>query len=266
MSRRHMSEEHRHRLEAALRLALESDALHVEYQPIVQADGALCGFEALIRWRLADGTSVAPWQLLQIAHGCGFTRDVTEALIAEVVTQAAQWRADCGRTPPISINLSAHDLEHPDIAKDILEHLDVQGLPRRTLVVEITESDLIRHVDTACLQLGLLRDAGLRVAIDDFGTGHSSLSRLSQLPVDILKLDQSFLHGVPGDAKRERIIRSVVGLAAELRLELVAEGVEDPVQLAWLMDAGVSRFQGYLFHRPAPASHWTGQLLSLQPA
>jgi EAL domain-containing protein (putative c-di-GMP-specific phosphodiesterase class I) len=259
-----MSEEQRLRLAGALRLALDEEALHVEYQPIVHADGALCGFEALIRWRLSDGTSVAPWQLLQIAAGCGFTGEVTDALVAEVVMQAAQWRAACGRVPPVSINLSARDLERPDIARDILEHLDVQGLPRDTLVLEITESDMIRHVDGACLQLGLLRDAGLRVAIDDFGTGHSSLARLAQLPVDILKLDKAFLGGVPGDARREGIIRTVVRLARELGLELVAEGIEDPVQLAWLIDAGVQRFQGFLFHRPAPAAHWTQHQLRLR--
>jgi diguanylate cyclase len=265
MLRRPLSEEHRTRLAAALRLALSEDALHVEYQPLVRADGSLFGLEALIRWHLPDGTSVAPSQILQLAHGCGFTHDLTDALLDEVVSQIVQWRASCRQVPRISVNLSARDLEREDLAASVLQRLEVNGLSARTLTIEITESELIRHYEIARPQLALLRDEGITVAIDDFGSGYSSLAQLAQLPADTLKLDRAFLRGVPGDARRETIIRAVLQMARDLRLEVVAEGVELPAQLLWLANAGVSGFQGFLFHRPAPAPYWTGHLQMNRP-
>jgi diguanylate cyclase len=265
MPRPPLTEEHRTRLAAALRLALTEDALHVEYQPLVRADGSMFGLEALIRWHLPDGTSAAPSQILQLAHGCGFTHELTDALLDEVVSQVVQWRASCRQVPPVSVNLSARDLEREDLAASILQRLEVNGLPPRTLAIEITESELIRHYEIARPQLALLRDEGVAVAIDDFGTGYSSLTQLAQLPADTLKLDGAFLRGVPGDARREAIIRAVLRMARDLALEVVAEGVELPAQLLWLANAGVSAFQGFLFHRPAAASHWTQHLRMNRP-
>jgi EAL domain-containing protein (putative c-di-GMP-specific phosphodiesterase class I) len=125
---------------------------------------------------------------------------------------------------------------------------------------EITETALVTRIDSARTQLQLLRAEGVRIAIDDFGTGFSSLAQLVALPADALKIDRSFLLGLPGEVKREQVVQVIVNLANDLGMQVIAEGVERPEQLAWLADLGINAYQGYLFHAPAPAEHWTSLL------
>ncbi len=246
-------------LAIALRRAIESGALHVEYQPQVGAAGSLLGFEGLVRWHLSGGP-VSLAEFLPLADRCGLMTQLTDLVLDQVCRQLARWREAGARTPCVSVNLSAHDLDRSDLADAILRIVRRHRLRPTDVMFEVTETELITWIESAREQLQLLRAEGVKIAIDDFGTGFSSLAQLVALPVDALKIDRSFLFGVPGEAKREQVVRVIVNLANDLGMQVIAEGVEQPEQLAWLARLGVDAYQGYLFHGPAPAEHWTALL------
>jgi EAL domain-containing protein (putative c-di-GMP-specific phosphodiesterase class I) len=160
----------------------------------------------------------------------------------------------------MAVNLSVRDLEREDLSERVLQTVRRHGLPPAALQLEVTESALAQREDAALAQLHRLRDAGFVIAVDDFGTGYSSLGKLVDLPLDVLKIDRSFLSGCPGDSRRERVVRSIVMLAHGLKIEVVAEGVENQSQAAFLGALGVQGLQGYLFGRPQEAGHWRALL------
>jgi EAL domain-containing protein (putative c-di-GMP-specific phosphodiesterase class I) len=201
-----------------------------------------------------------PAGFLPLVQQLGFATVLTELVLEQVCIDLAGWRDAGAALLPVSVNVAADDLERDDLAALVLNRLAEYHIAPDRLTLEVTESALWHGDTMAQQQLSLLRTRGVRVAVDDFGTGWSSLGRLVELPLDLLKIDRTFLSGVPGDPRREIVLRHVVALAADLDLDVLAEGVERPAELAWLSKAGVERFQGHLFHAAAPPAQWTAAL------
>lgn len=245
-------------IEAELPQALSGGQLHLLYQPKLKPDGSLLGFEALLRWTSPALGPVPPGEFIPVAEACGLIGGLTDWVVEAACAQLARWQAQGGTSQPahVAVNLSAHDLERPDLFDMLASALRRHGVTATQLELEVTESALTRQPVQALQQLQRLHEAGFTIAIDDFGTGYSSLAKLVDLPIDVLKIDRSFLHQLPGDLRRERVVRSVVSLAHSLRLRVVAEGVESGEQMVFLQALGVHGLQGYLFGRPELPGHW----------
>jgi len=249
-------------IEAELPQALSEAQLHLLYQPKLRPDGQLLGFEALVRWNSPALGPVSPMEFIPVAEACGLVGAVTDWVVEEACAQLARWRDE--GVPPrhcqVAVNLSARDLERDTLFETLTASLARHGVTAAQLALEVTESALARQPARALQQLQRLHEAGFSIAIDDFGTGYSSLAKLVDLPIDVLKIDRSFLHQLPGDARRERVVRSVVSLAHSLRLQVVAEGVETAQQMRFLDALGVQGLQGFFFGRPERPGHWQALL------
>ncbi|MFC4071327.1 putative bifunctional diguanylate cyclase/phosphodiesterase [Actinoplanes subglobosus] len=241
----------RTRIAAGLRQALADGTLFMHYQPVVDAaTGRATGVEALMRWR-RDGELVPPGVFIPVAEQTGLIGAIGTRALWLACGQAAAWHREHGIY--LTVNVSTHQLRDPGFTATVLEILADTGLPAAALVLEITESVLIDAADTPVL--GELRANGIRIAIDDFGTGYSSLAYLHALPVDILKIDQSFIrrHQDPPRPQDVSLTRAILELARSQDLLAVAEGVETPGQAELLRDLGCPLAQGYHFGRPADA-------------
>lgn len=243
-------------VEAALPHALAHQELHLLYQPKVGVDGQLLGFEALARWRCRELGPISPLDFIPAAEACGLITSLTDWALETACAQLARWHAQGNRQLSMAVNLSVRDLEREGLCERVLATVRRHGLPPAALQLELTESALAQHEDAALLQLYRLRAAGFKVAVDDFGTGYSSLGKLVDLPLDVLKIDRSFLNGCPGDTRRERVVRSIVMLAHGLKIDVVAEGVEQQAQAEFLASLGVQVLQGFLYGRPEEPGHW----------
>jgi EAL domain-containing protein (putative c-di-GMP-specific phosphodiesterase class I) len=240
-------------VEQGLRRALERGELRLHYQPELSlVDGHVTGVEALLRWAHPTRGLLAPHQFLDVAEETGLIVPIGAWVIVEAHRQASQWAAATGSVPTVWVNLSARQLmTDPQLVPTVARTLR-RGDPRVTLGVEITEDVLISDPVTATATTVELRNLGVRVSIDDFGTGYSSLSYLKQFPTQALKVDCSFVRGLERDAKDTAIVTAVVGLARALELDVVAEGVETPEQVAILRRLGCPIAQGFYFERPLP--------------
>ncbi|WP_158020824.1 putative bifunctional diguanylate cyclase/phosphodiesterase [Chromobacterium sphagni] len=239
-------------IERQLRQALDNHEIEVHYQPKVDsASGALIGAEALARWNSPMLGSVPPARFIPIAEECGLILPLGELVLEKTCRQLAQWRQQGFSIPSVSVNLSVKQLEHDDLPQRIQALLDRHGLAPGQLELEITES-VIMAVDDAIVTLAALRKLGVRLSIDDFGTGYSSLAYLRQLPVQVLKIDRSFIMGIGAGKDGEAIIRTIIALAASLGLDPVAEGVETQAQVDFLRQAGCTAIQGFHYGRPQP--------------
>jgi diguanylate cyclase (GGDEF)-like protein len=235
--------------EAALRAALERDEFVLHYQPIHNlGTGVLEGVEALVRWQ-RDGELVQPGAFLPAAEETGLIVPLGSWVLREAVAQHGRWLDQHGVALPIFVNVSGQQLRQPHFVTEVQSILRRSGMAPGLLVLEITEGGLTSE-DGSLARLVGLRELGVRLALDDFGTGWSSLSRLRGLPVDILKVDRSFVARLPGDPRSEAIVRSVVALAAELGMSVTAEGVEHEGQRAAVTRLGCNAVQGYLLGRP----------------
>jgi diguanylate cyclase (GGDEF)-like protein/PAS domain S-box-containing protein len=237
-------------LEEQLTQAIARDEFVLHYQPQVSArDGSIVGCEALIRWRHPRLGLVEPDRFVPLTEEQRLILPIGRWVLGEAIRAACRWR-DAGRELPVSVNLSLVQLRDAAFIADIARLLDAHGLPGRLLEVEITErtpaDDLVAARDT----LGQLRALGVRIAIDDFGTGYSSLGRLNQLPIDRIKIDRAFVHGLPHDATHAAIVRAMVTLALGLGRDVVAEGVETEAQRDFLAALGCQNLQGLLFGAP----------------
>jgi diguanylate cyclase (GGDEF)-like protein/PAS domain S-box-containing protein len=258
---------HRLQIAADLRRGMASGQLEVFYQPIVNAATATaCGAEALVRWHHPTRGLVSPVEFVPVAESTGLIVPLGKWVLAEACRQAQTWRLAglFGADFYISVNLSARQLQDPRLIDDVAEVLKDSGLPPRSLVLEVTESTVMENFDTALARLGALKDLGLRLAVDDFGTGHSSLSQLRNLPVDVVKIDKSFIDRITLDAAGAAMVRSVIELGHALGLTSIAEGVEEPDQLALLDHLGCDHIQGYLYAKPMPGSEIPRALAGLQ--
>ena len=235
-------------LEADLRGALMRGEIVPYYQPVVRlSTGAISGFEALVRWRHPRRGLVAPDQFLNLADEMGLLLDIGAHMLETAARQLAQWRSAhrAAGELTVSVNLSTVEVDRPHLVADVGRILRDTGLPPGALKLEITESDIMRDPERAAKILQALRDAGAGLAIDDFGTGFSSLSYLTRLPFDTLKIDRYFVRTMASNEGSDKIVRSVVNLGRDLDLEVVAEGVENAVMARRLLQIGCDYGQGF---------------------
>jgi EAL domain-containing protein (putative c-di-GMP-specific phosphodiesterase class I) len=245
--------------EQSLRQALSRDELKVFYQPIIDIEtGRVTGAEALVRWFHPTLGMVMPDAFIPLAEETGIILDIGEAVLREACRQIMEWRAhgiDLGR---VTVNLSARQLQQEDLVSRVAGILQSTGVPAKLLQLEITEGAVMKNVDHAIAMLHQLRQMGIGIALDDFGTGYSSLTYLKRLPVDAVKIDRSFVRDIEHDASDATIVSTVIAMAENLGLRVIAEGVETPEQLAFLRARGCAEFQGYLFSKPVPPEQFAG--------
>ena len=255
----------RSELESELRLAVGSEQFCVHYQPVVDAArGTVVGTEALLRWEHPRRGPIPPSEFVPLAEDTGLITELGAQVLREACRQTAQWRRTPGLADlTVSVNLSPRQLQEPRLLEDVQQALTASGLPAGALVLEITESLLVRDVQQASDRLNSLKALGVRLAVDDFGTGYSSLSYLSRLPVDILKVDKAFVAGIADEDSAGKLAWAVLALAASLDLETVAEGVETPEQAEALLAQGCTHLQGFLYSRPVPAAVLPGTAAAL---
>jgi diguanylate cyclase (GGDEF)-like protein len=237
-----------------VRGALARGEIVVHYQRVVDlATGRTAGTEALVRWQHPERGLVPPGDFLPLLEGSTLLADVGRFVLTEACAQTAAWRRD-GSEVTVAVNVAGEQLLDPGYAEQLAEILAATGLPAAALVLEVTESSL--DADTALAQrtLEAVRALGVGIAVDDFGTGYSSLARLGRLPVDLLKIDRSFVVAVPEGATEAPMIQAITAMAAALGLEVVAEGVEDEGRARLLRRLGCGYAQGYLFGRAVPAA------------
>jgi diguanylate cyclase (GGDEF)-like protein len=248
----------RYSLETDVRKALERDEFCLHFQPIASArDGRTIGVEALIRWNHADRGMLLPRDFLGAAEAIGILDAVEHWVLTAACNQIRDW--DQERLPPLrlSVNLSAHRFQRPELAQRVQALLAEAGLAPERLVVEITENAAMEQAEATQRTLRELRDIGVGIAIDDFGTGYSSLAYLSTLPVSELKLDRSFVQNLIDNPDNEAIVAAVVALAHGLGMPVIAEGVETDAQRGTLVRLGCDFIQGYLVARPMSAAAFT---------
>ncbi|NLH81985.1 MAG: EAL domain-containing protein [Phyllobacteriaceae bacterium] len=242
-------------LEARLRRALELGEFELHYQPLVGAkDGRAIGVEALIRWRDGDGRLIPPDDFLPLAEETGLIDLIGDWVLRTACRQMRDWSQVGLGLEVLAVNLSPSEFRRTDLVARVTAALEESGLPANLLEIEITEGALLDCGSSALETLATLRRKGVRFAIDDFGTGYSSLSYLRDLPIEKLKIDRSFIRGIPDDPKSCAITSAIVSLARTLGLEVLAEGVETGEQVEALRELGCDTMQGYFFSRPVAAA------------
>ena len=241
-------------LEGDIRQALQRDEFLLHYQPVVNEAGDMLGAEALVRWQHPQRGMVPPGEFIALAEQTGLILPLGRRVMRMACDQLAQWARD-PRTAgwSVAVNVSAQEFRHPQFVAQVLETLRESGASAHRLKLELTESLMLHDVEDSILKMQALRTVGLGFSLDDFGTGYSSLGYLKRLPLDQLKIDQSFVRDVLTDPNDAAIACTIVALAHSLGLEVVAEGVETEGQRAFLLRNGCRQFQGYLWGRPAPA-------------
>ena len=247
---RHMAEaRERLEMEIGLRRALERDELVLQFQPLIDlSDGHAFGVEALVRWRAPEGI-MAPGKFIPLAEKTGLIVQIGEWVMRRAAERMKAWLDQGVKLDTLSINLSPHQFERPDIVETVAGILSSAGLPLSKVELEITESVLMNQKD-AVVKLRQLRALGLRISVDDFGTGHSSLAYLKDFPIHKLKLDRAFIKDLPGDGAAMQIAEAVIRLGHSLGLTVLAEGVETEAQADFLAQAGCRYAQGFLFAKP----------------
>lgn len=236
-------------LEHDLKHALERGELSVAYQPIISLErerkGCVIGSEALMRWRHPLRGEIAPDVFIPIAEETGLIHELGEWLLDTVLEEAHAWREY------VTVNLSVRQLQRRGFDLKVKAALERHAFPPERLVLEVTESTIMTDIEANIASLDALASLGVRVAMDDFGTGYASLSYLKRLPLHIMKIDRSFLSGVPDDPSDVTLVRTILAMARSLGLNVVAEGVETPLQEAFLLEHGCEHAQGFFYGRPA---------------
>ncbi len=251
------------RLEADLRQAIARDELLLHYQPQVSlASGRIIGMEALIRWQHPQLGMVPPGRFIALAEETGLIGPIGDWVLRTACRQNKAWQDAGLEKLRVAVNLSARQFGESDLLQSITAILAETGLEPRYLEIELTESLVMADVEHAIGILRALKALGLQLSIDDFGTGYSSLSYLKRFPLDLLKIDQSFVRDLSVDADSTAIVDSIISLAHGLRLQVIAEGVETAAQLAYLRANGCDQIQGYYFSKPLPAATFEDLLKS----
>jgi diguanylate cyclase (GGDEF)-like protein/PAS domain S-box-containing protein len=243
-------------LQAALDNAVTQSAFTLVYQPIVELDtGAVAGFEALLRWPHAEWGMVQPDQFIALAEETGHILPLGAWVLEQATTDLARWQQHARGHPPVyvSVNVSARQLRDPGFVGGVRRRLTESGLHPSSLVLELTESGLLRPDQRLRADLEELQGMGMRLAIDDFGTGYSSLSYLRDLPIDVLKIDKSFVDGIAVSTQRLALAEVIIRIAKTLGLTVIAEGIESEIQRDMLVSMGCRYGQGYLLAVPMPA-------------
>jgi diguanylate cyclase (GGDEF)-like protein/PAS domain S-box-containing protein len=241
-------------LSTRLRKAVETKQWVLHYQPLVElGSGRMFGVEALIRWPEPNGSLVPPGEFIPLAEEMGLIEAIGDWVVDEICRQDAQWRAE-GLELELGFNLSPRQLWQPDLVEKIASPLVIAGIDPTRVTVEITESTAMTDPDRVVMILQELHRRGLKLAIDDFGTGYSSLARLKHMPVDILKIDRSFVREVDHDRDAANMVGAMISLAENLGMAPLAEGIETRGEWEFLADRGCRLGQGFFFSRPVPAS------------
>ncbi|HEX5688757.1 MAG TPA: EAL domain-containing protein [Roseiflexaceae bacterium] len=256
-------------LETDLRRALERDEFEIYYQPIVAlVSGATIGFEALVRWRHPQQGLIGPGEFMQVAEDTGLIAQIDWWVLRHACRQLATWRETYRIGAPlyVSVNLSGRDFSRPDLAELIAQELRENELDGQSLRLEITESVLMEHSEIASATLIRLREFGVQIYIDDFGTGYSSLSYLHRFPIDTLKIDRSFVNLIGDLNQNTKIIHTIISLARDLGMDVIAEGIETREQLVHLGALHCDYGQGYFFSRPLDSGAATALLAKYHAA
>jgi diguanylate cyclase (GGDEF)-like protein len=241
----------RARLETELRKAIETDALSLVYQPQFDCrTGRLIGVEALARWLHPDDGEIAPAEFVPVAEDSGLIVALGQWVLRRACRDCARWNAEPGVEVYVAVNVSARQLRQVQYSEDVKAVLADSGLSPHLLELELTESQLMANMTAGVEAMRQLRTAGIRLSLDDFGTGYSSLSYLQSFPVNTLKIDRAFVKPLPQAG--QPIVTAIISMAHSFGIGVIAEGVEDEAQLAWLTDAGCDIVQGYLTGRPMP--------------
>jgi EAL domain-containing protein (putative c-di-GMP-specific phosphodiesterase class I) len=248
----------------SLQAALKSQRLPMHFQPWVSLEGAeVLGYEALVRLDDLEGELIAPCELIAVAESSGLMKALGQLVLEQSLlaldSLGALADGPSEQVPSLAVNFSPQQLARPGFAADVLALVSRLQVSPRQLCIEVTETALIDHPQRTREELTSLRDAGFRVFLDDFGTGYSSLNWLAELPIDGVKIDRSFTATMLEDPRRQALVAAILGLAADLQLEVVAEGIERREQWQALRRLGCRLGQGYLFSRPLPAGQ-LGQL------
>ena len=245
------------RLEARMHEALEANAFRLFFQPQVNRRGVVIGAEALLRWPLDGGAMVSPAEFIPLAEDTGHIVRLGLWVLRSACAQLARWQMnETTRHLKIAVNVSARQFHQPDFVASVKDTVRAAGVDPCRLELELTESAILSDMDETIRRMNELRALGIRFALDDFGTGYSSLSYLKRLPLDQLKIDQSFVRDMAEDEGSEAIVLAILSLSHALGLEVVAEGVERPEQRDFLRHHGCDCFQGYLFGKPLPMEAW----------
>jgi EAL domain-containing protein (putative c-di-GMP-specific phosphodiesterase class I) len=251
----------RQSLEGSLRRALARKEFLLHYQPKVNlASCEITGVEALIRWQDPDRGSVSPSQFVPIAEDCGLILAIGSWVLHEACRQAREWQVTGLPFKRISVNVSAQEFRAETFLAGVRSTLRETGLQARYLDLELTESVLMQHADLSAVKLHALKTLGVHIAVDDFGTGYSSLSYLQQFPIDILKIDKSFVHKITADSDDSSMVSAIIVIGKNLKQRVIAEGIETHEQLAFLQAQQCAEGQGYLFSQPLPAAQLAGLL------
>ncbi len=258
---------HRLAVETALYRALDRRELRLFHQPILDiSSGEVVGFEALMRWEQSDGTIVSPAEFIPIAEDTGTIVPIGAWALLEALTQLRTWIDDevCANTATMSVNVSPRQLSDPNFPSIVSEALMRSQVPPGLVWLEVTESMMIAEPELALATLRRLRQLGVRVALDDFGTGYSSLSLLQRFPLQRIKIDRAFVHGVADNPNDRSLVRTIVAMGTSLGLDMVAEGVESVHQLQVLSELGCTKAQGYLISHPVPADAMRSTVAALE--
>ncbi len=249
-------------LEFELRSALENNQFRIVYQPIYRLDDlTLIGVEALLRWEHPTRGVILPDEFIPILERTGRIHTVGRWVLHEACRQVAAWHSH-GDGLDVAVNLSSRQLENDGIVDDIRHALRVSGLSHTSLVIEVTETTLMRNVQAIAGRLRSIKDLGVRIAVDDFGTGYSSLAYLRQFPVDCLKIDRTFTSDLDSSPESRALVDTLVQLGKDLGLSTLAEGVETTAEMDTLRDAHVDQVQGFLMARPLDPDAFEAQLLT----
>jgi diguanylate cyclase (GGDEF)-like protein/PAS domain S-box-containing protein len=246
------SARHRMQMETALRRAVEGERFEVWFQPQVElGSGALTGFEALCRWPDPDRGMIPPGEFIPVAESTGLIVPIGELVLRATARVVVGWRRQGLNPPPVAVNVSGRQLRRLDFLTSICSILEEEGCRPEWLELEVTESDILKDAEPAIATLHGIREMGMSLALDDFGTGFSSLSYLKRLPIETLKIDQSFIAGLPADGNDRAIVQAVLAMGRSLEMRVLAEGVESAAQVSALRMMGCGFAQGYRFGRPA---------------
>ena len=246
------------KIKADLVTAIEEDQFFLHYQPIVRVgSGHISGVEALVRWMHPERGLIPPLDFIPVAEETGVIAPLTEWVLREACTRAAEWTRKEGSQIGVAVNISAARFRDPSLESELVAILRDTELDPQLLTLEITESVLVEDSDGVAARLNALKSLGVRIAIDDFGTGYSSLSYLRDFPIDVLKVDKAFIDSVALGPEDSALAKAVIKLGATLGMSVVAEGVEEEVQAAALAQLGCEHAQGFLFSRPVPAEQIT---------
>jgi EAL domain-containing protein (putative c-di-GMP-specific phosphodiesterase class I) len=248
-------------LESGLRRAMDSGQLLLYYQPAFEvASGRLSGAEALVRWQHPERGLVSPTSFIALAEESDLIEEVGKWVLKAACSQLRAWRDQGLAVPRVSINISPRQFARSDLPRAIERQTRDTGLDPRALEIEVTEGTVMREPERMAGILAQIKAMGVSVAIDDFGTGYSSLAYLKRFPIDRLKIDRSFISGLPEDAEDIAITRSIIAMAHGLRLKVLAEGVETAAQLEFLREHGCDEMQGFLRGKPMPVDEFTALL------